>query len=648
MALTGTFFYRLIAFCSILLLLTACSSGGSGGEVEQIENQPPQFSSSLSFSVRGNSELSQEIIINDPDSENIEVALSRQPNHGIVSIDYTGEFPVLNYTPDSDYEGDDTVRISVSDGVYTTVETIVIEVLPYDTPIQLSEYSNPTEVIYSQVAEFSTTIDDPDGIIDISFTLAAAEGNWWVLERENLPFTQTGNLYVVDLDTTGLRLGRYAVEASITSIDGDTGSEVKSLHRSVPFELVTCGFCDGIVTLESLGNAISTKTQPDGKILVAGTIGTSSVYVARFLGIGVLDHSFGDSGVFTYSVASRNYDRTRSMVLQDDGKILIAGDTLYDSLLLRLNADGSLDEEFGDSGVTQTRVYLSPPEAPASKLTSYVNLSKAIQLSDGKYAVVGRASYIEDSSINGSVVIRYNQDGSLDNSFNSTGILTVDYSTGLEGINDILQLPDGKLMVLGQRNEPYSNPETFVSLFNTNGSLDIGFGQSSSGTIFIDEIVSSHSLLDHGSYGYLISGSSYEEQVEKNYLVRITPAGVLDLDFGLNGFVDYGDLGRMVNTVSATITDDGKILQTGYSEDYRVMLYRYLPNGEVDATFGNDGVSIAPKIGQYAEPSSIVLQEDGKTVVSGLSLDDEGEVWSLLLVRFTSDGTLDDNGIIID
>jgi len=97
--------------------------------------------------------------------------------------------------------------------------------------------------------------------------------------------------------------------------------------------------------------------QADGRIVVAGTVGNSEdVYndlmVARFNNNGALDTTFGGTGIVITDFGANEFGMdVRS---QADGKIIVVGTSSTagsDSLLIvRYNADGSLDSAFGDNG----------------------------------------------------------------------------------------------------------------------------------------------------------------------------------------------------------------------------------------------------------------------------------------------------------
>ena len=109
-----------------------------------------------------------------------------------------------------------------------------------------------------------------------------------------------------------------------------------------------------------------------------------------------------------------------ALALQPDGKIVAAGQTRrpgrisprdFDFAVVRYNADGSLDTTFSGDGYDIIR-FTESYDAPSSALVQ----------PDGKIVVAG-VKDASDPNISRAVLVRYNGDGSLDASFNRTGVV---------------------------------------------------------------------------------------------------------------------------------------------------------------------------------------------------------------------------------
>lgn len=162
---------------------------------------------------------------------------------------------------------------------------------------------------------------------------------------------------------------------------------------------------DGIVATDFSGNediAYDVKIQSDGKILVTGpTISglTASMALVRYLSNGDLDTSFATGGKATLAINSSNTTTANSIIIQSDGKIILAGFTQnsvsssVDFAVVRYDSDGTLDTTFETDGITVTPI----------GTTTEASIDSALQ-SDGKIIVVG---YVNDGNDNDPILARY-------------------------------------------------------------------------------------------------------------------------------------------------------------------------------------------------------------------------------------------------
>jgi len=133
--------------------------------------------------------------------------------------------------------------------------------------------------------------------------------------------------------------------------------------------------------------------QPDGRILAAGLANFAQDFgVVRYQSNGSLDASFGTNGVVTTDF-NGTIDRARGMVLQIDGKIVLAGSANQttgatgDFGLARYNPNGSLDQTFGAAGRITTDFNSNPDTCWG-----------VARQSDNKIVAVGATSPINNSN----------------------------------------------------------------------------------------------------------------------------------------------------------------------------------------------------------------------------------------------------------
>jgi uncharacterized delta-60 repeat protein len=209
--------------------------------------------------------------------------------------------------------------------------------------------------------------------------------------------------------------------------------------------------------------------QPDGKIVAVGQTGHLDIHLARYFPNGTPDESFGTQGrVSTRYVPQGN--GSYSAVLQPDGKILVGGsintDAASDFALFRYNTNGTLDTSFDGDGVAVSA--LSP---------SHDRIKKVLLRPDGKILVVGSAVDAK-RNISDYAFGVYNSDGSRDNSFGQNGFLIMPATGNIE-VSDALLQPDGKIVVGGTKSPDFVTRLRFhAARFNADGSFDLTFGNS--------------------------------------------------------------------------------------------------------------------------------------------------------------------------
>src|SRR2546423_2487174 len=128
---------------------------------------------------------------------------------------------------------------------------------------------------------------------------------------------------------------------------------------------------------------------------------------------GDIDPTFGNGGIAIANIPAIIFYTAGAMAIQADGKIVVVGEGTtggyWDSATVRFNPDGSLDSSFGGTGGVVTRLSDNFDGA----------MAVAIQ-SDGKIVIV---SSVFDGAWGKFGVVRYNPNGSLDTSFNGSGLV---------------------------------------------------------------------------------------------------------------------------------------------------------------------------------------------------------------------------------
>lgn len=197
--------------------------------------------------------------------------------------------------------------------------------------------------------------------------------------------------------------------------------------------------------------------------------------------------------------------------------------------------------------------------------------------------------------------------------------------------------PNGKILVLAKINlNPYN---LALSRYLPNGDLDPTFGTN--GTVVTP--VHSGLLVD------LILQS--DGKILVNGEETTFPAGLLVARYLANGSLDptFGNQGIFKSSVSASrgyvvaLTGDEKIVSAGTkfnssNQNQDIFLTRILPNGTADTGFGNNG-SITHDFGDAEFVFEMAIQTDGKIVVFGKS----NILPTYTVFRFMANGMVDSN-----
>lgn len=327
---------------------------------------------------------------------------------------------------------------------------------------------------------------------------------------------------------------------------------------------------------------------PDGKILVAGQSAQNtfqmflpSPMAIRYNSDGTLDTTFGTNGkVRTGGVMS-----VSDVLLQPDGKILFAGgsDPTYntspnDFALVRLNADGSLDQSFGTGGKVITNIF--------SLYGGKESIGEILLLPGGKILAIGgsiNSFFPGDPNPDPPAIefARYNSDGSLDTSFGTGGVKSIPYNSGppiglgSQSIRGASLLPDGRFLVLG-----------------------------------------------------------YNPSFSGGYLIRFNPDGTFDGTFGVNGVTGN-------NGSHLTLQPDGKFIVTeNVSSPGGFEFYRYHSDGSLDTSFGVNG-RVYTTFPQYrASAREVVLKANGEIYAVGNTEDNGGGNSIFAIARYNANGGL--------
>lgn len=345
--------------------------------------------------------------------------------------------------------------------------------------------------------------------------------------------------------------------------------------------------------------------QPDGKIIVAGSVNVTSssnedLYLIRLNANGEFDSSFGTNGSVITGLGGQ--ERITSIALQSDGKIVICGDWLgFDNNIFtaRYQTNGTLDSSFGTNGMIWS--------GWNNWGFTYPSANDIAVMPDGRIVVGGYGSIDALGGATAAFAIRLQPDGSLDTFFNHTGLAyTQDNLPGLLYAKAMSLQPDGKVL-LGV----YADSIAIVR-FDTSGQLDNSFGTN--GLIKLDPAGKVWDMLlqPDGKILLATNPDAYSIHYDSCYAIyRVTPGGAKDTGFGIKGRVQTRISNEANMLGSIALQPDGKLLAGGFykpvgTKSGWIMLARYMP----DATVSVSMTDLENDIAIYPNPANDYIYFD--------------------------------------
>jgi uncharacterized delta-60 repeat protein len=370
-----------------------------------------------------------------------------------------------------------------------------------------------------------------------------------------------------------------------------------------------------------------------------------------------IDNTYATNGFFRQVGYAAN-----GVIAQTGGKILIGTSmvppnaSLNSFALLRQNSNGALDTTFDGDGIQYTDF--------GSSSQAYV-YGMAESPLDGKIYLVGeKAQFVSSVYQSDFAVACFNADGSPNTDFNVTGKTTSSFNDitngsrtfpyGASGAECVAVQADGKVVVGGWVYVANNDRRFALIRYNTNGSIDFGFG---SGLVVTNpgSYCSISAIAISPVDQKIVAVGRYQEPQSPwgyyNMVVRYNTDGTLDTDFDTDGKVFTGGGGTNNDPESVAVQADGKIVVGGssyvknpFSEPTDFALFRYSSDGSLDSGFGTGGMTLVDEIGGHDAVRAIKLQSNGKILAAGTvggDPNDTSAVSSLALLMFNSDGTLD-------
>jgi uncharacterized delta-60 repeat protein len=242
--------------------------------------------------------------------------------------------------------------------------------------------------------------------------------------------------------------------------------------------------------------------------------------------------------------------------------------------------------------------------------------------------------------------------GGLDPSFGGDGMIVVPVpvgrrtsTTAFETQKVALQ-PDGKIVVAGR----LGFGSTTLMRLTPDGRIDPGFGVAGQVPDVLGDVDAYVlAVAVQADSRILIAGlDDWGRSCDCDFaLARFLPDGLRDREFGSDGIVKTDFAGSMDVANAMALLPDGRIVLAGQAlrSSHDIALARYMPDGGLDASFG-DGGKVATDLRGYDAAAAVAIQPDGRILVAATSqnkgsFDSDIFDGDIAAVRYRADGTLD-------
>lgn len=352
---------------------------------------------------------------------------------------------------------------------------------------------------------------------------------------------------------------------------------------------------------------------------------------------GTLDITFGTNGKASFAVPGMQ-DAANAFALQPDGKMITAGTYInggnWDFVVVRLNSDGSPDNTFGTGGKVTTNI------------TTGNDIPWRIVIqTDGKIVIAGYGHNGVNYDV---VIVRYNTDGSLDNTFDGDGKVITNLGSD-EGAFGLTIQPDGKIVTAGFSFSG-GQQEATAFRYNTDGSPDNTF-DGDGVAVFSGPLTNDHirEVAVQADGKIVMAGAdNYSPFNYHGEVIRLNANGSPDNSFGTNGLVTFPL--NYALFYAMTLQTDGKIVGVGSGNPSMnpgsggSLVARFNTDGTTDNTFDGDGYHLL-QIGYGSGLTGVRQDANGKLVGAGFTRFTDpvtfATTYDFLVERYTTTGSLD-------
>lgn len=296
----------------------------------------------------------------------------------------------------------------------------------------------------------------------------------------------------------------------------------------------TAGVLENVLVLDA-------TVQPDGKLLAVGHYvdgypGRTRLVAFRLQSDGSLDPGFGSAGIVELSTENDpGNHQGRTVALEPDGRIVIAGALEGELFVLRLLADGGPDDSFGNAGLYH------------DSAAAHGAAQRIVRTAAGSYRIMTAGARCR--------VVALTEAGAIDEAYGASGVVNLESSPGVPiACGSLASQADGRLLVAGSA----GTAGVAIRLLES-GLYDPSFAADAR----VASVLTGATAIAAGANGTILLGGS---GIQGAAIMRLQADGALDALFGNGGITELdlpSESGSQPVIRDLVVGADGEVLAAG-------------------------------------------------------------------------------------
>lgn len=317
------------------------------------------------------------------------------------------------------------------------------------------------------------------------------------------------------------------------------------------------------VPVEGKAAAAAIAVGPDGKVVVAGSVG-GDVVAARFTESGKPDRDFNNGKGYVRTDLGASDDAVVGVALSSAGEVFVLATTNNNLGVVKYTSEGKRAVDFGRTGIATTD--LGGTESAAAL---------AVRPS-GEVLAVGTTR--DTSGTESFAMVQYDKEGRLDGDFGPQRNGKVIVASGRTIRSGLVMVLDnaGKIVVAGTLDDDYA-----AARYTVDGKADAGFGSAGTAKTDLGGKDSATTVGVWQSEITVAGTTTAQGGAASAGLARLDAKGTQDTTYGKSGIAKIAFGG----TVAAVVMDSaGRAIITG-TLDERIAVARFTTAGKLDRTY---------------------------------------------------------------